>query len=180
MIGKSYKEWQESPIATSITTHPIEQLNFPVVSICPPRESNTALYHDLVQVGNQTLSTEHVKTLKKSVYKHIFEQSHKEYVERMVATSNMRNVEQVYLGFHSLPQLLESGNEIRLANLNSTITTPWLGGEFVEEYYREGKDYHMVLELPDDISDHIEGGFLKIELEVDTRILISNRSIYCN
>ena len=110
-----------------------------------------------------------MKALKKSVYKHIFEQSHKEYVERMVATSNMRNVEQVYLGFHSLPQLFESGIEIRLANLNSTITTPWLGGEFVEEYYREGKDYHMVLELPDDISDHIGGGFLKIELEVDTR-----------
>ena len=56
IIGKSYKEWQENPIATSITTHPIDDLDFPNVTICPPKDSNTALYHDLVKVGNRSLS----------------------------------------------------------------------------------------------------------------------------
>ena len=30
LIGKSYKEWQNSPIATSITTHSVYDLDFPI------------------------------------------------------------------------------------------------------------------------------------------------------
>ena len=29
MITSSYKEWQESPVSTTITTHPITELEFP-------------------------------------------------------------------------------------------------------------------------------------------------------
>ena len=58
LIGKSYYSWQENPITTSITTHPIEDLDFPVVTICPREGSNTALYHDLASAGNTTLSEE--------------------------------------------------------------------------------------------------------------------------
>ena len=43
MIIDSYKEWQESPVSTTITTHPITELEFPTVTVCPPRGSNTAL-----------------------------------------------------------------------------------------------------------------------------------------
>ena len=42
MITSSYKEWQESPVSTTITTHPITELEFPTVTVCPPRGSNTA------------------------------------------------------------------------------------------------------------------------------------------
>ena len=56
LISKSYKEWQESPVATSITTRPINDLDFPIVTICPPKGSNTALYNDLVKAGNGSLS----------------------------------------------------------------------------------------------------------------------------
>ena len=45
MITSSYKEWQESPVSTTITTHPITELDFPTVTVCPPRGSNTALNH---------------------------------------------------------------------------------------------------------------------------------------
>ena len=43
MIASSYKEWQESPVSTTITTHPITDLEFPDVTVCPPWESNTAV-----------------------------------------------------------------------------------------------------------------------------------------
>ena len=35
MINNSYKEWQESPVSTTITTHPITELEFPTVTVCP-------------------------------------------------------------------------------------------------------------------------------------------------
>ena len=44
MINNSYKEWQESPVSTTITTQPITELEFPTVTVCPPRGSNTAHY----------------------------------------------------------------------------------------------------------------------------------------
>ena len=31
MIVDSYEEWQESPVSTTITTHPITELEFPTV-----------------------------------------------------------------------------------------------------------------------------------------------------
>ena len=156
-------------MATSITTNPIEELDFPIVTICPPEGSNTALYHDLVKAGNGSLSEEDKKALKESAFKIFLELSHREYVKRTLATSNKGNVDQVYQGYHSLPKPYFHGTEIRMQSLNGTITTPWYGGEFVEEYYKKDQVYHMVLELPDDIKDQVGNGSLAIELEVDIR-----------
>ena len=126
LIGKSYKEWQENPIATSITTHPIDDLDFPKVTICPPRDSNTALYHDLVKAGKEPLSDENRNELRRAVYDIFIEQHHMAYVKKMSVTSNMGNLDQIYQGFHSLPIPFNDANglKIKMWNLNGTITTP--------------------------------------------------------
>ena len=58
MITSSYKEWQESPVSTTITTHPITELDFPTVTVCPPRGSNTALNHLLEKVKDVNFNEE--------------------------------------------------------------------------------------------------------------------------
>ena len=107
--------------------------------------------------------------MKESAFKIFMEQSHREYAKRMPAVSNLGNMDQVYQGYHTLPKPLQNGFEIKMWNLNGTITTPWYGGEFVEEYYKKDQDYHMVLELPEDIKDQVGSGSLVIELEGDIR-----------
>ena len=171
LIGKSYKEWQDHPIATSITTHPIDNLEFPQVTICPPRDSNTALYHDLVKAGNGTLFEDYRKTLRKTAFEIFIEQTQKEYTKTMLAISNIGNMNEVFQGFHSLPKPNKGSNglEIRMWNMNGTITTPWFGGDFVEEYYQQDREFAMVLKLPNDINDQVGGGSLIIDLEIDTR-----------
>ena len=104
LIDKSYKEWQTSPIATSITTHPIEKLNFPIVTLCPPRDSNTTLYHDLVKAGNRTLTDTERVSLRESARTIIMEASQRDYIKKMVAISNLGNMDQVYQGHYSLPK----------------------------------------------------------------------------
>ena len=84
--------------------------------------------------------------------------------EEDAGRSNLGNMDQVYQGYHTLPKPLQNGFEIKMWNLNGTITTPWYGGEFVEEYYKKDQDYHMVLELPEDIKDQVGSGSLVIEL----------------
>ena len=100
LIGKSYYEWQESPISTSITTKPIDDLDFPVVSICPPRGSHTALYHDLVNVGNGSLTERDKHVLNESAHEifikgapQIHSLWHKDYVAKMKAITNKQNIE---------------------------------------------------------------------------------------
>ena len=99
------------------------------------------------------------------------EGAHKKYMKTMLATSHMKNMDQVYQGFHSLPNPYKhvNGFEMRMWNRNGTITTPWYEEDFVEEYYKEDRDFHMVLDLPGDIQDQVGSGSLVIELDIDTR-----------
>ena len=89
----------------------------------------------------------------------------------MLATSNIGNMDQVYQGFQSLPTPSNHANgfEIKMWNINGTITTPWYQEAFMEEYYKEDRDFHMVLELPFDIKDQVGSGSLVIELDIDMR-----------
>ena len=68
---------QDSPIATSVTTDPIEDLNFPVVTVCPPK--------DILKAGNGTLS-EHQKMILREAANKIFEgKAHSECVKTILA-----------------------------------------------------------------------------------------------
>ena len=172
LIGNSYKNWQENPIATSITTHPIDDLDFPNVTICPPKDSNTALFHDLVKAGNGTLSENDKMTLRYAAFDIFMQQTHVDHVKRMSPIAFMGNMDQILQGFHSLPTPYNDANglEIKMWNLNGTITTPWFGDDFVEEYYKEDREYLMVLELPYNIQEQVGSGTLIIELQIDIRL----------
>ena len=43
LISNSYTEWTESPVSSTTITRPISELDFPDVTVCPPKESNTVL-----------------------------------------------------------------------------------------------------------------------------------------
>ena len=66
LIGKSYKEWQDNPVATS--THVIDDLVFPMVAVCAPKDSNTALYRDLTKLGNISFFEKDREALNEAVY----------------------------------------------------------------------------------------------------------------
>ena len=36
LIYKSFQDWSENPISTTIVTKPITELTFPKVTVCPP------------------------------------------------------------------------------------------------------------------------------------------------
>ena len=118
------------------------------MTLCPPRDSNTALYYDLVKAGERTLTDTERISLRESAKTIIMEASQRDYIKKMVAISNLGNMDQVYQGHHSLPKPYKtSAFEIKMWNLNGTITSPYYGGEFVEEYYKKDREIHIVLEL---------------------------------
>ena len=103
LIHSSYSAWQESPVATSITTHPIGDLDFPTVTVCPPKGSNTALNYDLMK-ANSSLTQEDKENLKKEISKIVLQPSHQVYTKTMVGVANPENMKQIFEGFHSVPR----------------------------------------------------------------------------
>ena len=140
------------------------------MTVCPPKDTNTALYHDLVKADNSTLSDQNRTKLREFAEKVILEAYQRRYVKKMLAISNIGNMDQVYQGFHSLPKPYQlNGFEIKMWNLNGTITSPYYGGDFVEDYYKEDIEIHLILDLPNDVKSIIGFGSLQIELEVDKK-----------
>ena len=58
MIYESFQSWDESPIKTTIETHPIPEITFPKMTVCPPKNTNTDLNYDLMMTENMTLDNE--------------------------------------------------------------------------------------------------------------------------
>ena len=55
LIYQSFQSWNESPVTTTIETHPISKITFPKVIVCPPKNTYTDLNYDLKMTENLTL-----------------------------------------------------------------------------------------------------------------------------
>ena len=58
MIYSSFQSWDESPIKTTVETLPIDEIKFPKVTVCPPRNTYTDLNYDLMLAENISLTDE--------------------------------------------------------------------------------------------------------------------------
>ena len=88
LINSSFQEWKESPIKTIIETFSIEKIEFPVVTVCPTKNTFTILNYDLL-MANQTTSMnkENTKLLTKTTVEKMQE------LEFISATSNLLQYE---------------------------------------------------------------------------------------
>ena len=170
LIGKSYLGWQQSPITTSITTRPIEQLDFPVVTVCPPLGSNTALFHDLIKADNNSLSQDDRKKLKEDLHEIFLKSSHNYFTHSMLVLVNPDNVKRMFEGFQSVPsKYSHTGTEIRVSGKEGSIESSGFQGIFDEASFKDDKLLHLILEIPDDLKEQMGSGTFVIELEVDVR-----------
>ena len=54
-IKRSFDSWEKSPVSTTIETLPISKAPFPIINVCPPKDTFTSLNSDLVKADNVTL-----------------------------------------------------------------------------------------------------------------------------
>ena len=173
LIGNSYHEWLESPILTTITTHPLDDLDFPAVTVCPPQGSNTALNFDLMQMNNSkgSFSEQQQKKLRDVIRESLVEKPHQDFAKRMLAVTQKANLRKTFEGHFSVAKPYgESGEKLRLWDTNGTIESENFKGNFSESSYKTDRDVHVVLELPDHLEEQVgSDGSLVIELEADIR-----------
>ena len=58
IIYQSFESWAESPVKTTIETKAITEINFPKVTVCPPKNTYTDLNYDLMMAENMTLDND--------------------------------------------------------------------------------------------------------------------------
>ena len=85
LIHQSFSSWSDSPISTTIETLPISELEFPNVTVCPPKNSFTSLNPDLVMSRNINFDEEKRTNLSDSVVQALYDASfnskYKEFID---------------------------------------------------------------------------------------------------
>ena len=72
MIQQAWDGWAKRPVTTTIETRPISGLEFPSITVCPPRNSFTNLNLDIVRTTNISLSQSQRKALSEQLSDVIF------------------------------------------------------------------------------------------------------------
>ena len=159
MIIDSYKEWQESPVSTTITTHPITDLQFPTVTVCPPRGSDTALNHLLEKVKDVKFTDKERQKLLDISREVFVEVPNKKYANEMAKLFSVENIRSILYGQDDMPEIDEE-NKI-------TLKTSELQGSFWSPlgWDRKASPLHYMLDFPDNIREIIGNGTLVIAVQ---------------
>ena len=174
MITSSYKEWVESPVSTTITTHPITELDFPTVTVCPPRGSNTALNHLMDRVKDVDF-TEKDKQALLAIAKEVFlEIPNMKYVRGISALLSIENMRSILSGPTSLPDIDYHQNTITLKSSEpeGSFQTPGFdeaGSSYEVDFFNKPPSFHFVLDFPDNIEEMVGEGSIIVSLETKGR-----------
>ena len=142
LINSSYHEWKKTPIATNIITHPLNDLDFPMLTVCPSEDSNTALYPDLVRLDNRTLSDGNQQQLLMSISK-IVKTSTMDFAQNILSMTNPDNLYQLYKGYQSFPTVYDDGFEIKVSGMEGSITSPRFWESYTENHFKSDKFIHV-------------------------------------
>ena len=138
MIGQSYFNWNKSPISSTLTTHPISELQLPAITVCPPEGSNTALNVDLMRV-NESFTEEKKNRLYADAKQMFVRRYQNKYQENLFDLTEKNNLEQIYEGYQSVPKDDGSGTiEIKLSASMGSISNNGLKDKYI----------HYILEFP--------------------------------
>ena len=102
LIYNSFQSWRESPVKTTIRTMAIDNLKFPNVTVCPPKNTYTNLNYDLLMAENLTLTNETRTIL--STY--AFELLHDSFYEGILANlSLIEDPDRFYNWYHGFTMI---------------------------------------------------------------------------
>ena len=138
-----------------------------MVTICPPRGSNTALNHLLEKVKDVNFTKEERQELSNISMEVFVEIPHTQHAKNMNELLSIDNIRSIANGEANMPEVDNQGMvTIKSYELQGSFSTPGFGGiEYRGDFYSGPKSLHYVLSLPDNIGEIIGQGAFVVSVE---------------
>ena len=150
LINQAFSSWATSPVSTTIETLPISDLDFPNVTVCPPRNSFTSLNPDLVRARNVTFEAERRKELSDFLADFVFDTNYNRRYSAFAAYEDKENwytgETQISLPFTGPDNILHQ--EFRFQNITGTFSTAFFRQPFNESSFESLISISICLEFP--------------------------------
>ena len=123
-------------MSTTITTHSINDLEFPAVTVCPPWQSNTALNHLLEKVKGVNFTQEkrqELLNIAEEIFIKIPNRKNGEQMEHLLSIDNMRSIAD---GQFNLPEVkVQTDGNVQIFDMHFTLELPHNIKELIGEDY---------------------------------------------
>ena len=170
LIQMSFQSWSDKPISTTVETLPIDQIEFPKVTICPPKDTLTDLNEVLLGIGNKTFeydtldeSTTGYQVLEK--FTTFFQnEDYKRRLSKVGAFYENERYRKWYQWDSSARFPAEDGDVEGIITMatSGNISTPYFKEKLDFDKYEQLKTYVVTIQSP-----FSEGATLLLNLEYD-------------
>ena len=166
LIHQSFDSWADSPVTTTIETLPITDLDFPNVTVCPPRNSFTSLNPLLVMARNSTaLSEDKRKELSDVVGDVVFYENYKAK-HRQFTEYRQQDYHDWYTGLTDIALPQPSYYESFTGRLTGSFSTPYFRQPFDENTFQHQFIGSLIINVPRSVREASSSSLL-IEVEYD-------------
>ena len=172
MIQQNFANWQANPVATTLESHPLSQLSFPKVTVCPPIDTFTTLNLDIEMIENMTLQNQQntKDTLKKHIPLAIFDSDFEENFSFFTKVTNV--TEGWYLGDNSINFLFPPKHpkqwslvEYRSSEISGVASSPDFEKPFDEDTFKIQITFRITIDVPKNLTRNAS---INIEFKFDT------------
>ena len=170
LIHQSFSSWASSPISTTIETLPISDLDFPNVTVCPPKNSFTGLIPDLLRTRNMTLGeAARTKLVTDGVFDGVYNTKYPQFMafRQQKYINWYRGISREFIKYYQVDdgEETEKRYQIETTNLNGSVSTPYFGQHFDEKIFEPDMTWVFSLYLPDNLP---EGTILVVDFQYDS------------
>ena len=187
LTNNSFVSWRQSPFITTSETLPIADAVFPVVTVCPPKGTNTSLNYDIVAAQNVTLDNktriEIFDKAKTCIYEtmlldhfndNLFWADEEDNVKAMLLGNMEINDDLIKGRFDHVSDpgsriSCPKGRVIKVTGTKGSIRTPKYNAMFDKERYCRNIEFKYEIYMPKQIP---QGVIAILELSYDTPCLL--------
>ena len=180
LIHQSFSSWAGSPISTTIETVPISDLDFPNVTVCPPKKSFTSLNPDLVMSKNMTFDLKKRHEVAASIVDTVFFANYEPKYKEFLEYRGQQKLIDLYSGVSkiNLPRHVQPGNGVTYRKyeydtqaLSGSISTPYFRKPFDNNTFELTHIMQAFIYVPDKIP---KGSKIVLDFEYDMEQISHN------
>ena len=177
LINRSFTDWENSPIATTIETFPISKSIFPKITVCPPKRSITPLNYGLIKAENITLDNDTRHELIKLTQDWFDVGMLNDEINVDNSFKENEKSRKWYEG-HSKVTLpydaytVDNHGQVYFMDTSATsgnLSTPWFGDPFTAEKFEKWVRYDYNIHFPTNISTMASNMNIVVVMMLDTK-----------